>query len=109
MTVSETHQGAFSGVQERPQSTPLSRLDAVQGAGRSKAERRIARARAWLKSGHRSGLTWARIAADRGLSSRGMAQHIAAGRSPVPGRLLTDFDELQAFREAGRWLAGRIK
>jgi hypothetical protein len=70
---------------------------------------RDARVRRWLKSAHCSWRSWARVATVLGVSSKGLAQHIAEGRAPVTDDLRRRHAELMAFRKAGRWLAGRIR
>jgi len=44
-----------------------------------------------------------------GLSSKGLAQHVAEGRAPVTNELRRRHVELMAYRKAGQWLARRIK
>ena len=68
---------------------------------------RDTQARKWLARAHRSFRSWARVAQVVGLTSKGQAQHIAEGRAPVPSNLLMALDELQAYRQAARWLAAR--
>lgn len=99
---------------ERQSATPNapkiplpSRLDGRPRRCASKSDVRDTQARKWLARAHRSFRSWARVAQVVGLTSKGQAQHIAEGRAPVPSSLLMALAELQAYRQAARWLAAR--
>jgi len=109
MTVSKTATGRFGGVGNADQDSRQSRLDGRPTSRTAKPDLRDARVRSWLKSAHRSWRSWARVAEVMGLSSKGLAQHVAEGRAPVTNELRRRHVELMAYRKAGQWLARRIK
>lgn len=74
--------------------------------GTHKSDPSIAR---WVRQVYRARQTWRATAEALGISSAGLAQHIAEGRCHPTDDLRRRWDQLALYRRAGRWLRGRVR
>lgn len=94
--------------QEGQKKVPVRRTDEPGRARETKRDRSIASARNWLRDAHRASGSWAVVARDFGISSKGSARRIAIGEAELPDAILRRFLELRVFRLAARRLGKRL-
>ena len=94
--------------QERQKNVSVRRTDEPGRAQTTRRDRSIASARKWLRDAHRASGSWATVARDFGISSKGSARRIALGEAELPDAILKRFLELRGFRIAARRLGKRL-
>lgn len=82
--------------------TSVRRTDEPGRAPDAKRARDAASARNWLRDAHRQSGSWAKVARDFELGSKGSARRIALGEAELPAHVLSRYLALKIWRSAGR-------